>query len=111
MGCYENPGDVPAWYYIVFNDIEETEKEGLSIICYPNPVEDKVNIVIQSDIATNAKVYLFDNIGKTVFTGKWDINEGENYYTMKRKQLSAGIYFLKITNNQNISEMHKLIFN
>jgi parallel beta-helix repeat protein/predicted outer membrane repeat protein len=109
MGCYENPGDVHAWY-IVLTDIEENEAEEFEISSYPNPVEEKVNIVIQSDITTNVKVFLFDNIGKTVFTAKWDVNEGENYYTLARNQLSAGVYFLKITDDQNFSKMHKLIF-
>jgi len=64
---------------------------------YPNPFTEKVSIAINSNIADNAMVTVFDNAGKLVFNRKDAIQKGTNVLIINNlNKLAAGSYIVQI---------------
>lgn len=71
------------------------------VIVYPNPFANEISIQIDSD----ALVEIVDVLGKKILSKK--INNGLN--TLDSSILPSGMYFTKITNQQNQTKTVKLI--
>ena len=71
---------------------------------YPNPVNNKVNIVLNNN--NISKVQLYNILGKKVLETKSLKNNSLNV-----SSLNSGVYFLKIYNTENKSATKKIIIN
>ena len=78
--------------------IEENEEELISI--YPNPTEDKLNIIFNDNIE-NTKIILFDHLGKVVETVKVNNMCSGEKLTFDVSSLCNGLYFVHCINNNN----------
>lgn len=77
-----------------------TEKPSFNV--YPNPFENQINVVgLNNPVSVKAELY--NAVGQKVV----EINFS-NQTTISTENLSAGIYFLKLIQNQNITT-HKII--
>jgi hypothetical protein len=78
-------------------DVEETTGiEDLlknSLVFYPNPVQDQLNLIIGSEIQGDIKVTLVNSIGNTV---KTEIFENQEEFKLDVSNLNAGVYFINI---------------
>ncbi len=77
-----------------------------SIHVYPNPSIDKANIVLEGYSETY-NIQLIDQLGKVIRTIE-GIND--NIYELQRKNLAAGIYYVKITlDNKEFAPVNKRV--
>ncbi len=78
---------------------QRTEKNLTVLKIYPNPVNDKVNLIIRLDQEANFSVRILDMLGNEVVTlANERLREGEqtkNYAIPNR--LNPGVYFLRIS--------------
>jgi hypothetical protein len=73
---------------------------------YPNPASTSISISLIDEVK-NATISIFDINGRQVYAKKLDL---QGIVTINTKNLSTGIYILKINNNV-ISYSEKLIIN
>jgi para-nitrobenzyl esterase len=86
--------------------INELSAVNLLQSIYPNPSSDKVTLVFVNS-NTEHTISLMDITGKVVKTDKTSASE----FTFEKSNIQSGIYFLKITESNGQSSVHKIIFN
>jgi Secretion system C-terminal sorting domain/Reeler domain len=75
---------------------------------YPNPFNGQVNIQLDAASLANTTVGIYDILGRLVTTlHQGDLNPGQ-YVLTWAPQGSAGVYFLRATNNQGWVQTQKL---
>ena len=75
---------------------------------YPNPATNELNIQLE-DSTTNYKVAIYTTLGSMVFESKDQLSDNNN--SINVSQLNSGIYFVKITDNENKIYQKQLIKN
>ena len=74
----------------------------VALNCYPNPVNETLNIDVSLSITTHAMVVLFDGNGIRVKTiDNSDKPRGKFQYRLDLKYLPAGIYYLMLKTNED----------
>lgn len=92
------------------SEIVNNKKEN-SVIVFPNPSKNDINIFIPSDIienSTNLKFELFDISGKMIRNIEY-IKDSKT--TFNKGSLLAGEYIYRLINNNSLIKEGKLIFN
>jgi hypothetical protein len=79
--------------------VENTEIEE-SVIIYPNPFTDQLNLTINSKVDRNVRIILTNVSGKQVFAANKELTEGENQFSINTYQLSPSLYILNIQGAQ-----------
>ena len=77
---------------------------------YPNPITNTFSIDFTLNIATNLIISIMDINGKIVkqlYTGEG--KQGDNNFTFNKANLSAGVYFLVIKNEEQIIKNEKIV--
>lgn len=70
--------------------------------CYPNPVNDMLNIGISVSVSTRALLVLLDNSGKRVhIITNADVQRGSYNYTFNTRHLPAGIYYVVLKTHED----------
>lgn len=64
---------------------------------YPNPVNDKLQVNIESDKKATLQMQVLTQDGKAVLSATWSVNEGSAIKTINTSTLQSGSYFLRIT--------------
>lgn len=68
-----------------------------SVLVAPNPVKDKLQVIIKSEKTAQADVYVYDATGKKLMNFKEDIKTGSNTLIYPSvTQLADGIYYLHV---------------
>ena len=67
---------------------------GPAFSLHPNPVDDHLNLVLQSPVQKTYTLEIVDLMGKTAYYDEFDANSAP--LNIKVKQLKAGIYFLRL---------------
>lgn len=100
----EVTGNHGNWdYWIVklnsYSGIDEINNSALSVKIYPNPFSTSATMIINAgEINNNNSLHIYDMIGQEIRI----INIGNNSQaTIDREQLSSGMYFYKLVNNDN----------
>lgn len=71
------------------------------LVTYPNPFHTQVNISLRSAVAQQVTSTITDIAGRTVQADINQLSKGNNNYSMVvSQQLTAGIYWLRITDEQ-----------
>ena len=97
------------------DDFTEASTEK-AILVYPNPSNNRFNILINSKLSTNSQLVIYNIFGQKVKSFATTKSASANYQVEwdarndAGNRVSAGIYFLKIEGN-NQSEFVKLIVN
>jgi hypothetical protein len=68
---------------------------------YPNPTRSQLNVVIDLPAAQKVTLTVFDAAGKLVKQYATNLNTGLNLYPMQVYDLSAGVYFIKVSISSN----------
>ena len=94
--------------YINGNDpgpvgIESTESQSTSLLVYPNPSSDQINIQCSSVIK---EIELIDMTGRCV---RHAFNVGQNTHSLNISSLSPAIYFLRVIDENNRPLISKII--
>jgi hypothetical protein len=66
------------------------------VALYPNPTNSYVNISIPNEMVKKTTFILFDNLGKIIQTGDFNLFENK----LDVSQLSKGVYFIDMNYNQ-----------
>jgi len=91
---------------VVEENMEELSKE--SFVLYPNPTQNEVNVLFNAASARTFQLNIFDMVGKQVYTQQLNLEEGQNKYNVNVAELSKGIYFVELLNNEE-RQVKKLI--
>ena len=67
---------------------------------YPNPLEDEVNITLDSNLDIEVAYILFDEKGELVQSGTSSFNSGKLQLIIGSKQLKKGFYYLHLNHGQ-----------
>ncbi len=81
---------------------------GASLKVFPNPVDDNMNVQIEVRKNTNLNISVNTLLGETVITDNKDLNEGIQTININLKNLPTGIYFLNLSDGQEIIS-HKIM--
>ena len=74
---------------------------GLSVLTYPNPSSDYVNVMIESDKAIDkATIVLKDQLGRLVYGATRTIERGTTQLVLNDVQLAPGVYTFALAENQ-----------
>lgn len=84
------------------------ELEKVSMLVYPNPANEVVNIQFIAQKEGEYRISLIDVVGKEVLTQVSELSEGENTLTMKTDKLAKGLYLIRISNDSQ-TEIAKLM--
>ena len=88
--------------------INEINNQKVKVTTYPNPMTSYSTISIEDKSSQNNTIAIFNSTGELVSTIPMD----KNYATIQRNNLSSGIYFYSITNeNSNTITTGKIIIN
>ena len=68
----------------------------LQVILYPNPVKDKLQILLQADAGISVQMYLFDAAGKILVQQQTTAIGGTQKETLNLSGFASGVYALKI---------------
>jgi uncharacterized repeat protein (TIGR01451 family) len=77
-----------------------------SVVVYPNPAKEMVQISLQHATEIMSKIVIFDMIGKTIKT-----TSGNNaqQVSIPVNDLATGVYLIEITTETNLKQIRKLI--
>lgn len=89
-------------------DSEKPALEKVSMMIFPNPAKDIVNVQFLAQQEGEYRVSLIDVVGKEVMNQLHSLYEGENSLVLKTQDLPKGIYFVKVS-NETQSEVSKLV--
>ena len=82
-----------------------TELNNTSVVVYPNPTRDAVNIKLDASMINNAKIELYDAIGKLVISEE----VGATITTLSLNHLARGMYTIRVVsgNDQSLIKVVK----
>ena len=80
-------------------------------LLYPNPMNFKTTIRFYSEIETETKIQVYNTAGFLVKKVTIETFIGNNEIEIFKKELSSGLYFIKISNNYRNYEPKKLLIN
>jgi hypothetical protein len=81
---------------------------GASLKVFPNPVDENINIQIEIRKNTNLNISVINLLGKTIITEHKDLGEGIQTMNINLGNLPTGIYFLNLSDGQEIIS-HKIM--
>lgn len=81
---------------------------GASLKVFPNPVDENMNVQIEIRQNTNLNISVNNLLGKTIFMENKDLQEGIQTMNINLKDLPSGIYFLNLSDGQEIIS-HKIM--
>lgn len=91
--------------------VDELNKE-TDVLIAPNPFTSLVTFKFKSKINETINLVILDAVGKEVYSKNIESNIGENSITLNElNYLKTGIYFARLTNNDGISQLIKLVKN
>lgn len=69
---------------------------------YPNPVQDILNLNIQSNKTDQLRIEIYDLSGKLLYESSTSIIDGTNEVNINLAHISSGLFQLKLTNQDHI---------
>lgn len=90
----------------IVNKIEKFENE---FMAYPNPSQGNVNLLLFSEVDTEATGTLTDITGKTIYKENVNLNSGKNELDFNFK-VKTGVMLLKVASKENNYGTSKIIF-
>jgi hypothetical protein len=105
-GC----SDTTACYYFYIpasNGINNVDNDKW-IQLYPNPAEDDVTLNINCEVCKQLKMELMDISGRIL---RVENVSNKKQFIIHRADIKAGIYFIRLTNENGLQVMKKLVWN
>lgn len=91
----DQPGEF--WFQLVgdpISNIEELQLQDFKF--YPNPARNQINVDFYSERSVETQFRILNTLGQRVYSNMTQLNTGINNLRFNTEQLSAGIYFLQI---------------
>jgi hypothetical protein len=84
------------------SNMRDIYSEEFCIINEPNPFTGKTRIGCVTVRPAEVEFYVFDILGKLVYSEKMTVRRGENYFNFTGENLAAGIYIYSVINKGNV---------
>jgi hypothetical protein len=81
------------------------ELDNASVLVYPNPANDFINVITSNNAVTNLSIEVIDALGKVVLVQSID----NSMNSVNLSSLNSGVYFYQVKSNNRIIAQHKLI--
>jgi hypothetical protein len=78
-------------------DVTDQPLDQTSLIAYPNPATDLVNVIFPSTIDSPAKLSLYNSMGSEVSSVNIQVVAGSNNYSVNTTNMASGAYFVRIS--------------
>ncbi len=91
--------------------VSDIETEVATLSVYPNPMTTKATLNFTMQKSESVQFVMYNQLGKQIQSKTYNAVQGRNSITINRGNLSSGLYFCKIVNNQNNFYPLKLIVN
>ena len=75
------------------------EIQGFETTIFPNPVQETINLTIDSEIVNETTISIIDATGKTVYTESLNGIQGQTTHQINATNLTKGIYFVTFNVN------------
>ena len=98
--------ELAVTYNLGSNEIAENT---LSFDIFPNPASDKINIRFYQDNIGKANILLFNTLGQLVYVDQIFVDNCLSEHVINVDNLPKGLYFLKITNADGLTDTSKVI--
>ena len=89
--------------------VNEYPENVLNFDVFPNPASKDINIRFYQDNLGKAKILLFNTLGQTVYSSDIFIDDCLTEHVINVDNLPKGLYFLKITNADGLTNTSKVI--
>lgn len=76
--------------------VKNVVKSTASVIAYPNPANDMLNVLVNAASPSESKIYLTDIAGRKVMIKESALTQGKNKVELNTTKLNAGAYFLTV---------------
>lgn len=76
-----------------------------SLLVFPNPVVDEINVLISSKNGGTASVSVSDITGKVMLTKSLTLNQGDELVSFDAQYLPSGVYTITIVSQEGIGSM------
>ena len=109
---YNNSDHIPVTMELLvsYNDgNNELNSNVLSFDIFPNPASKEVNIRFYQDNIGKANISLINTLGQTVYSDNVFVNDCLGEYVVSVENFPKGMYFLKITNADGLTNTSKII--
>ena len=109
---FNNSDHIPVTMELVmFNntDVEEFSDNVMNCDIFPNPASEEIHIRFSQNNLGKANLLLFNTLGQTIYTKDIFVNDCVGEHVMPVDNLPKGLYFLRITNADNLTETRKII--
>jgi PKD repeat protein len=81
--------------------VSDLEKQMQNIHVYPNPAEEELNLFFVATTFFEGSVSICDFSGRKLQYQDLNVNGGSNSFSINTSNLSAGFYFVNLTNHQS----------
>lgn len=108
QACANAPGKGTIVNSNLMVDVTDINDPSIGFEISPNPAEHFINVHIQSDLNQDATISIISLDGKTMQSTDTRLNIGSQSTTLQTKQLSTGMYFVKIQTQKGLN-VQKLI--
>jgi len=78
-----------SWKSVYIESLDE-------IMVYPNPINQEINLILNSKLNLDQTLYIFDLVGNVIYTENLLIEKGNNEFKINLPNLSKGVYTLKL---------------
>jgi PKD repeat protein len=91
--------------YVVTSIREQLQNSGIqSIMLYPNPADNRLNLDIRSVKNSHATINLYSVTGQSLLQTQADLHEGQQTIQLQLDKLPAGMYMIKMTTANGLWE-------
>ena len=94
---------------LVINAPQTCTNPANSLKVVPNPVVDKLSIIVSREKASKINLILANTEGKRIFESTYQQPAGSQIKTIDMRQMAAGVYFIKIIADDKKIETIKII--
>ena len=90
-------------------DVNELDSNVLSFDIFPNPASKEINLRFYQENLNRANIVLFNTLGQVVYFNEIFVNDCLTEHVIDVENLPKGLYFLKITNADGLTNTSKIV--
>lgn len=89
--------------------LDEITTEIALLNVYPNPAEDVLNVNFSLPVNEKINISIVNTTGQKLLQKSINGNSGNNIVVVNTDSISAGVYFVKVSNSNGISTLKKIV--
>lgn len=109
---YNNSDHLPITMELTINfniGVDEIGENTMNCDIFPNPASENINIRFSQNNIGKANLLLFNGLGQTVYNQDIFVNDCVGEHVISVENLPKGMYFLRITNADGLTDTSKII--